>query len=835
MWLAFLYILISTAQWVARISAATPAALAGPHAASIAGRQHIEQGVPTSSRGTFVIIDLDLEDPQMDTGGPIVRAHSAIHLGPTATDGQFRTEIADDRKHALVIRGRDYTIANNQRPIGLKPPSPDMIRKVFYLGPTAKTNDDMIDSKTGKGIVWDAWKGDTTYDRNSNDCNQLTRQIIERMEIDPSPQYNQALEAFNSLVDEARENFDEETWFEQHVGTVARETIVQWGGPEPNAQQLWRASGSGDLTPLPGTMAVDDLFADETLPVQTASDPLSDRVPTSLSPMLTSDESGQAPLCARDLYSRCVADKIDPSMSVTRVRVNNVLAQVIVVAEDVVRAASGALLLAAPLFIILDFLNGNVIGGAFGVVSLALGVVALALAATPIGWAIAGLAALFAILPTFFTATPSGPSINDAVQIIQWAMFGDPNHTGNEKCRAQGNPNCTALYGPGVLSASFGWQNNYDPVVFLIQFNKGYAMSIPDMAKNFYIIKDGGAQTDAGQIATISCRQDPCTRWGCPGRGMCKRPVFRLNRELINLPKLHQTAAQVYERMIPKPGGDCKLVSDVSNTIYPAFNLTVTNAPVAIACNLSASLNLNGVAVPLQGLDTNNQSAALESPSNASTDGQSHSVAVPPATGFAAVLNSSNSACLSGPGGSACLPPGTYKSQSGSLGFDSSQANALAMPAGASISFVVLVSGPRLMRYTLQPVNYTQSLTANDGTHFQNSMLALSKQQSYTLYSVFHVNILTPTPPLLCLYTQAQYQGDVACYGPGGGNLTGAITTSAQSLKLYGGATAWIFGEAYGDIGGERVAESIPDLSVEVLGTSQSFNRMIKALWVLEQ
>jgi hypothetical protein len=77
--------------------------------------------------------------------------------------------------------------------------------------------------------------------------------------------------------------------------------------------------------------------------------------------------------------------------------------------------------------------------------------------------------------------------------------------------------------------------SNFDTIVFLTQFNAGYAMTIPEMAKNFYIIDENKKGDGADQMATISCHAKQCNN---PIRGcltgtditQCEDPTFAINR-----------------------------------------------------------------------------------------------------------------------------------------------------------------------------------------------------------------------------------------------------------------------------------------------------------------
>ena len=76
---------------------------------------------------------------------------------------------------------------------------------------------------------------------------------------------------------------------------------------------------------------------------------------------------------------------------------------------------------------------------------------------------------------------------------------------------------------------------NFDAMVFLINFNAGYAMSIPEMAKNFYVADPLKPNDGNDKIAVINCHNDRCTpagKAGCIGGDspkVCNKPTFKVN------------------------------------------------------------------------------------------------------------------------------------------------------------------------------------------------------------------------------------------------------------------------------------------------------------------
>ena len=227
--------------------------------------------------------------------------------------------------------------------------------------------------------------------------------------------------------------------------------------------------------------------------------------------------------------------------------------------------------------------------------------------------------------------------------------------------------------GPSVIAMSFKW-DNFDPIAFLLQYNNGYAMTIPEIASAFYIIDSSKPNDGADKIATITCKPPPriCNRFDCSSNtNICATAIFAINRSLITIPVLNETADKIYERIIPKPHGDCKLIDDVSGRRYSDYNVTITGSPAAIACGITASLNVSGTVSLINDTNANNGlPAAFHSAANESTDGGIHEIAAPSPIGFPLnALNSSNAVCLNGSSGNMCFPNGTYDVQNGYLRF----------------------------------------------------------------------------------------------------------------------------------------------------------------------
>lgn len=303
--------------------------------------------------------------------------------------------------------------------------------------------------------------------------------------------------------------------------------------------------------------------------------------------------------------------------------------------------------------------------------------------------------------------------------------------------------------------------------------------------------------------------------------------------DLITIPVLNQSADKIYDRMIPKPHGDCKLINDVAGTHYSDYNITITGSPVAIACGVTASLNVSGIVSLINDTNANNGlPAAFNSPANKSTDGGIHEVAAPTPIGFPPnALNASNSICLAGSGGSMCFPNGTYDIQTGIFGFDSSKVDSLTLAPGASLTFTVPVTGKPHQALNLQPSTYTSNQPATK-KGFKTSFGAIAA----TAFGPRTFTALMPAgndgPPVACLFSQPQYHGDVTCYGVGSSNVSLNVANVPHSLSLHGNASVWIYGNYYVDNGGQRVTVNTPDLTAVPFGADDNFSKRIRGLWV---
>ena len=293
---------------------------------------------------------------------------------------------------------------------------------------------------------------------------------------------------------------------------------------------------------------------------------------------------------------------------------------------------------------------------------------------------------------------------------------------------------------------------------------------------------------------------------------------------MITLPFINVTADKIFNRIIPAPGGDCKLIAQPGDAFFPGYNITIHGLPSSILCGLNATVQVQGTTVAIGN----------------STDGEGAYVAPPPVTPFA-VLSSEAYVCLiHGKDYPFCLPPGSYQKQSG-LGFEIKSVDTLTIPpAGASLGTTwtdgPIPRDPRPPGVTTHV--YTKSLDpsnpSTDYTNFISDMAAIDTNTD----NAASFNITGPDDgpdPVCCLFSGTQFSGNVWCVGVGGGPTLPQWTNVAQSVSCHGGGNVWLYAQSYGDKGGALIRGNVEDLSNEPYGNGQgTFSQNVKALWVLD-
>ena len=559
-------------------------------------------------------------------------------------------------------------------------------------------------------------------------------------------------------------------------------------------------------------------------------------------------------------------------------RQRGVMSTFSLVSKEAASALSKVVLAAAATFVILDFIDGNYVGGAMGAIGVGVASLLPLIMENPIGIILGTvLAFLFFILPGVFETPPKPAPIHNNTQIIQYTFFGDKDHTGNERCQ-QDHPGCVASYGPGILALSLKWEY-FDAIVFMIWANQGFPITIPDMGEKLGPAISLDKDRNSSAVAGITCgnyvgayigpdRWGTNTWHGTP-LDLCNNPAFYLNRENLILPNLNRTAADVYKDIVGADGkGSCKIIDNADNPItLPDYGIQIRGLPVAIACGINATLSGERTLAATQTASnvsteySSSNSSQVQtspnttvetysmrqnvtvfhpsepapsilpigsSPGSQSTDGRAGEgyIPPPPATPFANSLIPSNSACFTSSNmpNHFCLPNGTYSRQDGTFNFDTTKVTGLALPPGGSV--VVRYTGYNgIVGDPTSTKKYTKNQTASKSSEFAQNMNRIFSR-------TFDVIIPSPLPPpVACMFTETQFAGDVTCVGVGGGNMTEGAGKVA-SVGIFGGARVTLYPNRYGDAGSQTFTVSLPDLASVPHGTNGTLKGLVKAVLV---
>jgi hypothetical protein len=310
------------------------------------------------------------------------------------------------------------------------------------------------------------------------------------------------------------------------------------------------------------------------------------------------------------------------------------------------------------------------------------------------------------------------------------------------------------------------------------------------------------------------------------------------------LPHINQSADKVFSRIIPAPGGDCKLVAYPGDTFFPDFGFTLAGLPSAIACGLNAGINVgDGKIVPVEG-DNNGLPLTPGSDPNQSTDGQGGACVKPPdkATHPFKPLAQADYLCLiHATDQPFCLPPGTYRKQHG-LGFDIAKIDSLTLPGFPGPSQWSLKTHWKQGGQVHQPApkNFDNEYTGNQDPKIKSHVWK-TFQEDMTQIGVDNNGESTFTVvgpgdgpnPVCCLFSEPKFGGNVWCVGEGGGDTLPQWKNVAQSVSCHAGAQVTLYAKEYGDCGNAVVRGNMEDLKDEPYGNDKdTFSKNVKALWV---
>lgn len=342
-------------------------------------------------------------------------------------------------------------------------------------------------------------------------------------------------------------------------------------------------------------------------------------------------------------------------------------------------------------------------------------------------------------------------------------------------------------------------------------------MSIELMRDVFHFVdrSDGIAAPPAGPVPTfaINCQKKK------PTDRHCTNPLYEMRLDQIVLPRLNATAQEVRARLIPQPGGDCKMViPSISGVVEADYGLTVYGKQTTVACGIQAAFNVSGEGVPLDDL-MRGRHVNITNAASQDTGGDSGEafVAAPVASGFRKLTPADNVACFASSANRTyhCVPDGKYGKMDFSWGgWDLRQSDSLLLPQNTSVSWG---------KYD----DYKTNQTAADENFRKDAARYNPKKDTMEFESYGE-----PSAPVVCLYDDFNYEGNVACFGPGGADLPEALRWNAKSLSVHGDAVAWVYPQTYGDAGAVYVTTDTPDLGVFPYGAKGNFTNQIAALWI---
>ena len=318
----------------------------------------------------------------------ILPGHAALHIAGDANNGPVRIQIALYQGYQS-LDFLDYGVANTKQPIGLDADGADPNtdypsgRRLIYAGTTTLSNPDILDgANDGAGIATDivtdpAGPFDGHYVPGIAGCMVFVQKMLGRLFPNSKfPIYDAWVVKYQTYI------HNKFLFNTPQTLRVAFRQIQAWGDSSQNLVKIFNVLGHNQLA-LTGAAASQGqamLFQDESelyrnnVPV---ASPWDEQKPPTVklggvppeSPFsLTYDGGCEKRSFHEKLTRRCTPTSTmsDGIGDLALVRVNNIMATIALIPEAAVQAAGAAAGLVAAAFVILDFVNGNWVGGAFG-------------------------------------------------------------------------------------------------------------------------------------------------------------------------------------------------------------------------------------------------------------------------------------------------------------------------------------------------------------------------------------------------------------------------------------------------------------------------------------
>ncbi len=341
-----------------------------------------------ASRNVWVIAQL-VDVPIYGQDGYVeFPMHTYLFVAGTDQDGPLKIEIATDNSNNPYIRVKDFTTAGTSDFV----PGDPMDSRVLQ-GQTRLTNQAFLDPDQGTGIVTDALYEDAIYRiganyiGNLNTCQDFVKRIVAKLNLPLASETQYWFNEFDQHGVRSYGDVSRAMEVTQYVEGVDRNTNTLRGSFDTPTDLCQagtpKRDGACSNTPIKGE---EQLFAGSknelalneyasSLPADVLDVTSTDVIPTQALP----------------------ADLGGSDVKVSIVRNAGALTRYITIGKEVVAGLGVAATVAGAVFVILDFVDGDWVGGAIGAVGMAAGLAAGFALSGPIGWIVGGaIAALFA-------------------------------------------------------------------------------------------------------------------------------------------------------------------------------------------------------------------------------------------------------------------------------------------------------------------------------------------------------------------------------------------------------------------------------------------------------
>ena len=369
-----------------------------------------------------------------DTGKSYLRGHGAIELEGTSRDGPLRFEIASDGHGGLYPRVLDLTTTNTGKTV-----KAESIRKVVGLFDLTRiTNKQVLDPETGDGIVRTITERDAEFRNGPGNqdrqrcCHDFVLDFIKEMGVVEDTTFDIPKD-MQTLIDDSKMASGKLGYWDDNVkmDTIALETASS----DRKMSNAVKKFGLNSKAPPAESLAIDQIFSDEIIQPTPGNQPARDS--------FALDPQGN------------MVDQPEKVMAITDekanlVRVNGEIRTFTSIGKDALVVLGVAGDIVGAVFVILDFVHHNWVGGAIGAVGVAAGVAVGLLVEGPIGWVIGGLIALFtsrsARQQNFHTSCPK-ISLNKSKVLFQPNRASGRTDLASSLTRALQEPKtCRAYY-----------------------------------------------------------------------------------------------------------------------------------------------------------------------------------------------------------------------------------------------------------------------------------------------------------------------------------------------------------------------------------------------------